>query len=138
MSWLAFNVRRELAAEAAEPLPDAWAMAAEAIEAELARRTRERDRGLPPQPLRGLSDTAITVLAFLHALEHGRTYVERLRKRIASAPVAVDVVSGLDELHEHGLITISWATDEDGRAAEPIVTLIYQAALPDPPAEGEE
>lgn len=124
---------RDLEAEASEPLPEPWAMAADVVRAEL--EDRERRRGLPPGPLAGLSPNAAAVLALLHGLEHGRTYVERLHARVEGAPVVVDLWTGLDELVGVGLLEVSWAVDEDGEMVEPIVELRYDVDLPDVPGE---
>jgi hypothetical protein len=105
----------------AEALPDLWAMAAAAAREELERRK------LPPEPLRGLSPDALAVLGFLHGLEHGKTFLVRLE---AVVPDEVDFDAGVGELFAAGLLAASWAVDQDGEAAEMVVTLRYDVDLP--------
>jgi hypothetical protein len=129
----AVRAMRSLLAEPEAPAPGtAWRMAADEVRTELDRRER---LGGVPEPLAGLSTDAVAVIVFLHGLEHGRTYVERLRERIAAEPVAIDLWAALDELVSHGLLKVEMAVDEEGWPVEPIVELRYDAKVPDPPGE---
>lgn len=124
MTWLAWNAMREIAAEAAEPLPDPWAMAAEAIRAELADR-RRAEYGV----LIRLSWHALAVLQAIERLG-GQAFAASLRRALdqvkPGAERAVDVWRGMEELYEAGLLAITWAKDEDGEEAEPILSLDYE------------
>jgi hypothetical protein len=84
----------------------------------------------------GCPQTPWAVIALLHGLEHGRTYVQRLRERVIAEPVMVDLWAGLDELVALGLLRVEMAVDEEGWPVEPIVELQYGAKLPDPPESG--
>jgi hypothetical protein len=116
----------------AEPIPNPWEVMADTIRGELERRAVERR--LPPVPLRGLSEGAIRLIAYLHCREHGRTFLARLRSQV---PVDVDVLLALDELLGLGLVKVEMSVDEEGDPAEPIVELRYDVDLPEPPRPAE-
>jgi hypothetical protein len=128
---MAAQAQREIEREACEPLPDPWAMAADLMRGELDLRKREREEEArrPPVPLRGLSDDAAATLAFLHHLD-GRAFLESLHVKV---PLRVNLIAGLDELIACGLVVLSWAVDEDGDEAEPILELRYDVELPELP-----
>jgi hypothetical protein len=128
------DAMRSIDREASEPLPDPWAMAADVVRDELARREREREEEArrPPVLLRGLSEDAAATLAFLHHLE-GRAFLECLHVRV---PRRVDLIAGVDQLIGLGLVVITWAVDEEGEQAEPILELRYDVELPEPPDTG--
>jgi hypothetical protein len=127
------DAMRSIEREAAEPLPDPWAMAADMVREELDRRERvRRERG--PGPLGGLSRDAATVALVLDEREGGRTFVARLRTLVGGQ---VDLLAGLEELLDLGLLVTEWAFDEDGVEAEVIVRLRYDVELPEPPDTGK-
>ena len=132
MRWLGVDaMMRELEQEAAE-IPDPWAMVADAMRDELERREEQRREAERhgPGPLGGLSIDAALVVIYLHHLEHGRTFVARLRRRV---PAKIDVMAALEELFELDLLKVEMAVDEAGRPSEPIVELRLDVELPEPP-----
>jgi hypothetical protein len=107
-----------------EPVPDVWAEVAGVLRGEL-----ERRKSQPPEVLSGLETDALAVLGFLHAVEHGRTFLARL---IRVVPNEIDFDTGFCDLVDLGLVMTSWAIDEDGDPAELVVTLRYDVELPPP------
>jgi hypothetical protein len=108
-----------------EPVPDVWAAAADVCRAELEQ--REARRAEVRLAIESLSGDAWAVVGFLHGLEHGRTFLERLRERVLPS---VDFDAALDELCDAGLLYLGWAVDQEGEMAELIVTLRYDVELP--------
>lgn len=104
----------------------AWAEFADTLRAELARREAERRRNSPPEPLRGLSRDATTVLAYLHQAEGGRAFLVRLQEVVPDEAFH----AGLIELLDAGLVKVSPAVDEDGEMREVILSVDYGVDLP--------
>lgn len=111
----------------AAPL-DAWAMVAATMRDVLAHRAEMRAE---TAVLRRLSPAALAVLEVVHAAG-GETFVGAVSAGVSRV---LNVLAGICELVDAGLLRVRMAVDEGGEESEFIVALRYDRELCDPTTE---
>jgi hypothetical protein len=119
-------------------VPDAWAMAADVVREELARRERER----AADPVYGLSRDAIVLLHVLSecggSISRSRPADPELDERVAAGVLdqfGIDVPAALDEVIARGLVRVTWSLAEGVWPPAMVAILRYEGPLPPVPEE---